>query len=87
MIEDVQESPESNSYHDFINRFSDLMDEAKSYGVTAVVILHEHDPIAKDCGRFILYTTGLDLGAGLCAIAQRKMIDSAVMDHIEGDDE
>lgn len=73
-----------NGFEDFWQRFSDLQDEAKTYGVASIVILHEYDPIAKDTGHFIRYTTGLDLGIGLCEVAKKEMLDATTLRHEEG---
>ena len=34
---------EPNSIDDFFNRFSELMQDAKAYGIDVVFILHYHD--------------------------------------------
>ena len=41
----MDEENEQFGFHHFATRFADLAAEAKSYGVSAVVLLHGDDPI------------------------------------------
>ena len=54
-----------NSLSDFEERFVALMDEARSYGVDSVVLLHENDPLAEHCTRVSLWRGSSVLAMGL----------------------
>lgn len=38
---------EQNSFDDFLQRFSELQEEAKGYNVQSVIVLVEYDPLGQ----------------------------------------
>ena len=64
-----------NSYEDFAQRFDTLAEEAKTYGIASLIVLHDDNPIAVETTTNVRWSGGIPLCLGLAEVAKARLTE------------
>lgn len=71
-------SVETGSLEYFIEKFNEVINESKTYGIRSLVVVEEHNPIANNTETFYAYQGGISVALGLAKRAEKYLLSDDV---------